>query len=40
MILDIGTLPITASIALFVVMFRPRWFKVMVDRVYSGKDID
>lgn len=39
MILDISPIPITASIALLIVMFRPRWFKVVVDRMYSGKDI-
>nr|WP_228779303.1 hypothetical protein [Methylobacter sp. BlB1] len=40
MILDIGPVPITATIGLFIVLFRPRWFKNLVDTIYSGKDTD
>jgi hypothetical protein len=29
--------PITSTIGLFVVIFRPNWFKKLVDTVYAGK---
>jgi hypothetical protein len=29
--------PITSTIGLFVVIFRPRWFKQLVDTVYADK---
>ncbi|MGR9117039.1 MAG: hypothetical protein ACU85E_14855 [Gammaproteobacteria bacterium] len=35
MLIDIGPVPVTAMIGLFVVMFRPAWFKVLVDQIYS-----
>jgi hypothetical protein len=34
----IPLLPITSTICLFVVIFRPRWFKKLVDDVYADKD--
>ncbi|MGR8933976.1 MAG: hypothetical protein ACU837_06240 [Gammaproteobacteria bacterium] len=36
MLIDIGPIPVTAVIALLVLMFRPRWFKELVDRIYSN----
>jgi hypothetical protein len=30
--------PITSTIGLFVVIFRPHWFKQLVDTVYADKD--
>jgi hypothetical protein len=38
MILDIGPIPITAGLGLFIVLFRPLWFKTLVDTLYSGKN--
>ncbi len=29
--------PITSTIGLFVVIFRPLWFKQLVDKVYADK---
>ncbi|WP_268745417.1 hypothetical protein [Methylomarinum vadi] len=34
MLIDIGPVPLTAMIALYVVLFRPRWFKNMIDDIY------
>lgn len=39
MSLSISPIPITSTIGLWVVMFRPKWFKQLVDRVYEGRDI-
>jgi len=36
--LGLGPIPITSSLGLFIVIFRPKWFKKFVDAVYSGKD--
>ena len=30
--------PITSSICLYVVIFRPRWFKNLTDRIYADKE--
>lgn len=38
MIFSIGPVPITSSIGLYVVIFRPNWFKRLVDTVYADKD--
>jgi len=35
MLLDIGPIPITATIGLFVVFFRPRWFSDLVNALYG-----
>lgn len=35
MVFSVSPLPITSSIGLWVVIFRPRWFKKLVDTVYS-----
>jgi type III secretory pathway component EscS len=31
-------IPITSTIGLYVVIFRPIWFKRLVDNVYAGKN--
>jgi hypothetical protein len=35
MLLDIGPIPITAGIGLYIVIFRPRWFADLVDALYG-----
>lgn len=35
LIISIGPIPITSSIGLYVVIFRPAWFKRLVDAIYS-----
>jgi len=37
MIVSIGPIPITSTICLYAVIFRPRWFKSLVDRIYADK---
>ncbi|MDT4288065.1 hypothetical protein RO575_00670 [Methylomonas sp. MO1] len=37
MLFSIGPIPITSSIGLYVVIFRPRWFKELVDKIYNDK---
>ena len=37
MIFSIGPIPITSMIGLFVVIFRPTWFKKLVDNIYADK---
>lgn len=37
MIISIGPIPITSSIGLYVVVFRPLWFKKLVETVYADK---
>lgn len=34
----IPILPVTGTIGLFIVFFRPMWFKRLVDKVYADKD--
>lgn len=34
----IPILPITSTIGLFIVMFRPIWFKKLVDDMYADKN--
>jgi len=34
----IPILPVTGTIGLFIVIFRPLWFKRLVDHVYADKD--
>jgi type III secretory pathway component EscS len=38
MIFSVGPIPITSTIGLLVVIFRPIWFKTLVDNIYSDKD--
>ncbi|WFP51569.1 hypothetical protein PL263_05950 [Methylomonas sp. EFPC3] len=35
MIFSVGPIPITSALGLYVVIFRPRWFKELVNRVYA-----
>ncbi|MGR9114615.1 MAG: hypothetical protein ACU85E_02530 [Gammaproteobacteria bacterium] len=35
--LGVGPIPLTSTFGLFVVLFRPKWFKKFVDAVYAGK---
>lgn len=37
MIVSIVPIPVTSTIGLFVVIFRPNWFKKLVDDVYADK---
>ena len=37
-IMLIPVLPITGMIGLFIVIFRPIWFKKLVDNVYADKN--
>lgn len=34
---SVGPIPITSSIGLYVVIFRPHWFRQLVDKVYADK---
>jgi len=38
MIFSISPIPITSSIGLFVVIFRPVWFKRLIERIYADKE--
>lgn len=38
MIASIGPVPITSGVGLYVVIFRPAWFKRLVDNIYLGKN--
>jgi len=38
MVFSVGPIPITSSIGLYVVIFRPNWFKRLVDTVYADKN--
>ena len=43
MVISIGPIPITSSICLYVVIFRPVWFKRLVETIYAdmnGKDLN
>ncbi|MGR9108931.1 MAG: hypothetical protein ACU843_18610 [Gammaproteobacteria bacterium] len=31
----IGPIPVTSTLGLFIVLFRPHWFKKLVDRIYA-----
>lgn len=37
-IFSIGPVPITSTIGLLVVIFRPNWFKKLVDTIYADKN--
>lgn len=37
MIVSIGPVPITSTMGLLVVIFRPTWFKKLVDNIYADK---
>ena len=38
MVFSVGPVPITSAIGLFVVIFRPIWFKKLVDTIYADKN--
>jgi hypothetical protein len=38
MIFSIGPVPVASMIGLFVVIFRPSWFKKLVDKIYADKN--
>lgn len=40
MLFSVGPIPITSSIGLYVVIFRPRWFKELVAKVYEDQSDD
>ena len=35
LIIDIGPVPVTALLAMYVVLFRPNWFKTLIWRIYA-----
>ncbi len=37
MLFSIGPIPITSTLGLLVVIFRPAWFKQLVDNMYADK---
>lgn len=37
MLIDIGPVPVTALIGLFIILFRPAWFKDLIDQIYSAE---
>jgi len=37
MLTSVVPIPITSTIGLFVVIFRPGWFKTLVDNIYADK---
>ncbi len=38
MVLMIIPLPVTSTMGLLIVIFRPDWFKKLVDTIYADKD--
>ena len=38
MIFSIGPVPVTSTIGLYVVIFRPNWFKKLVLTIYADKE--
>ena len=38
MLTSVVPIPITSSICLYVVLFRPHWFKRLVDNIYVDKE--
>ncbi|MGR9043710.1 MAG: hypothetical protein ACU83N_00345 [Gammaproteobacteria bacterium] len=37
MLIDVGPVPVTAMMGLFIITFRPAWFKELVDQIYSAE---
>lgn len=37
MFISVVPIPVTSTIGLFIVIFRPLWFKKLVDNVYADK---
>ena len=38
MVFSVSPIPITSAIGLWVVIFRPQWFKHLVDSIYGDLD--
>ncbi|QWF72479.1 hypothetical protein KEF85_04010 [Methylomonas paludis] len=38
-LIEIQPIPITTFTAIYVLLFRPYWFKKLIDRVYSSKPV-
>ena len=38
MIFSISPIPITSTVCLLVVIFRPAWFKKLIEDIYADKD--
>lgn len=36
-VIEVGPFPVSALIFLYIFIFRPSWFKVFVDRLYSER---
>lgn len=36
-IIGIGPIPTSSLIALYVVIFRPKWFKRLIDNIYANR---
>ena len=34
-LLGLGPMPVTSLIGLYIVVFRPQWFKQLVERIYT-----
>jgi hypothetical protein len=39
MLTSVVPIPITSSICLYAVIFRPHWFKRLVDNIYADKEL-
>ncbi len=37
MIIDLGPIPFSATLLMFVFIFRPIWFRTVIDKLYTGK---
>ena len=37
MTIDLGPIPFTASLLMYIFIIRPLWFKTIIDRLYRGK---
>jgi hypothetical protein len=35
MIADTAPIPVVGSICMYILLFRPRWFKELVDKIYA-----
>ena len=38
-LLDLGPFPIVSLIGIYVVLWRPAWFKKLVDAIYQGRKL-
>ena len=37
MIIDLGPIPFTATMLMYVFIFRPNWYRKFIDKLYTGK---